>query len=81
VRTADDSGQRHSAAKVRFIVWWRDCAHQFELNPAEQAARFGAETTVPDWQARLVCSHCGSRAVNMVVTGTEQRPARPTLGI
>ena len=68
-----------AAAKVRFIVWCRDCAHQVEPDPAELAARFGAELPVPDWQARLVCSQCGSRAVNMVVTGTEQPAARPPM--
>jgi hypothetical protein len=31
------------------------------------------ETTVPDWRARLVCSHCGSHEIDMVVTGTERR--------
>jgi hypothetical protein len=28
------------------------------------AQRYGAETTVPDWSARLVCSLCGSREVD-----------------
>jgi hypothetical protein len=31
------------------------------------------ETTVPEWPPRLVCARCGSRTVDMVVTGTEQR--------
>jgi len=33
------------------------------------AERYGAEMTVPDWRARLVCSKCGSRDVDMVVSG------------
>jgi hypothetical protein len=36
------------------------------------AQRYGAEMTVPDWHARLVCSQCGSRRVDFVVTGTER---------
>jgi hypothetical protein len=28
---------------------------------------------VPEWRERLVCSACGSRNVDMVVTGTERR--------
>jgi hypothetical protein len=35
-------------------------------------ARYGADTTVSDWRERLVCSRCGSRNVDMVVTGTER---------
>jgi hypothetical protein len=37
------------------------------------AERYGAETAVPDWCEQLVCSRCGSRNVDMVVTGTERR--------
>jgi hypothetical protein len=37
------------------------------------AQRYGVETTVPDWRERLVCSRCGSRKVDMVVTGTERQ--------
>ena len=29
-----------------------------EPDPAETAGRYGAETTVPDWRERLVCSQC-----------------------
>jgi hypothetical protein len=50
-----------------------DCNHQVEPDPAEMAARYGAETTVIDWGERLVCFRCGSRTVKMVVTGTERR--------
>ena len=46
------------AAKVRMIVWCLDCRHQVEPDPTEQAERYGAETTVPDWHY-----------VDMVVTG------------
>ena len=57
------------------IVWCKGCRHQVEPDPAEMAARNGAEMAVPDWRERLVCSHCGSRRVDMVVTGTKRRPA------
>ena len=43
------------------------------ISEAPKAARYGAETPVPDWHARLVCGGCGSRRVDMVVTGTERR--------
>jgi hypothetical protein len=46
-----------------------DCRRQVEPDPAEMAQRYGAATTVLDWSARLVCSRCGSRQVDMVVTG------------
>jgi hypothetical protein len=58
-----------AAARVRLIVWCKECQHQVEPNPAEMAARYGAETPVLDWRERLVCSRCSSRQVDMVVTG------------
>ena len=36
-----------AAAGVRLIVWCRDCRHQVEPDPAEQAQRYGAEMTFP----------------------------------
>lgn len=61
-----------AAAKVRLIVWCLDCRHRVEPDPVEMAKRHGAETTVPDWHARLVCGECGSHRVDFVVTGTER---------
>jgi hypothetical protein len=58
-----------AAARVRLIVWCKDCRHQIEPDPAEMAQRYGAEMPVPDWRQRLVYSHCGSRQVDMVVSG------------
>jgi hypothetical protein len=58
-----------AAARVRLIVWCKDCRHQIEPDPAEMAQLYGAETTVPDWHERLICSKCGNREVDMVVTG------------
>jgi hypothetical protein len=62
-----------AAAQVRLIVWCKACQHHVEPDPTEQAQRCGAETTIPDWRARLVCGQCGSHNVDMVVTGTERR--------
>ena len=45
-----------ASAKVRVIVWCRDCQHQIEPDPAEHAARYGAELPVSDWVKRLKCS-------------------------
>jgi hypothetical protein len=58
-----------AAARVRLIVWCRGCHHRTEPAPAEMAARFGAEKPVLEWRERLVCSRCGSRQTDMVVTG------------
>jgi hypothetical protein len=63
-----------AAARVRLIVWCKGCQYQVEPDPAEMATRYGAETPVLDWCERLVCSKCGSREIDMVVTG-ERRPA------
>jgi hypothetical protein len=62
-----------AAAQVRLIVWCLDCRHQVEPDPSEQAQRYGAQMTVPDWRERLVCRQCGGREVDFVVTGTERR--------
>lgn len=56
-------------AGVRIIIWCKACQHQLEPDPAEMAARYGTNTPVPDWRERLVCSRCGSRNVDMVLTG------------
>jgi hypothetical protein len=62
-----------AAAGVRLIVWCRGCGHRVEPDLTEQAQRHGAGTPVPDWRQRLVCSACGSRNIDMVVTGIERR--------
>jgi hypothetical protein len=62
-----------AAARVRLIVWCRDCRHKVEPDPAEMVERYGAATTVPDWHERLRCSQCGSLNIDMVVSGTERR--------
>ena len=45
-----------ASAKVRVIVWCRDCQHQIEPDPAEMAERHGADLAVIDWVKRLKCS-------------------------
>ena len=60
-------------AKVRLIVWCKACGHQVEPDPAELARQYGADIPVRDWCERLVCSKCGGRQADMVVTGTERR--------
>jgi hypothetical protein len=62
-----------AAAEVRLIVWCKACQHQVEPDPAEMAQRYGADTSVLDWRERLVCSCCGERQADMVVTGTKRR--------
>jgi hypothetical protein len=62
-----------TAAGVRLIVWCRACGHQVEPDPAELAKRRGANIPVRDWRERLVCSKCGSRQADMVITGTKRR--------
>jgi hypothetical protein len=62
-----------AAAEVRLIVWCRDCSRQVEPDPAELASRYGAETVLLAWKERLVCSGCGSRNVDMVVSGTKRQ--------
>jgi hypothetical protein len=61
-----------AAAGVRLIVWCKECLHQVEPDPTAMAERYGAETSVLDWRDRLVCSRCGGRQVDMVVTGTKR---------
>jgi Zn finger protein HypA/HybF involved in hydrogenase expression len=63
-----------AAAHLQLIVWCKDCHHRVEPHPAKMAARYGAEMTVPDWRERLVCSQCGSRNVDMVVSGSNHDP-------
>jgi Zn finger protein HypA/HybF involved in hydrogenase expression len=62
-----------TAANVRLIVWCKTCQHQVEPDPAEHARRYGEETSVLAWRDRLVCSNCGSRAIDMVLTGAKLR--------
>jgi hypothetical protein len=64
-----------ATAHVGLIVWYLDCWHQVELDPAEMATRYGAELAVPDWRERLVCSKRGGWQVDVMVNG-RAAPAR-----
>jgi hypothetical protein len=56
-------------AHVSLVCTCGDCLHKAEPDLAEKVARHGAEMTVIEWQKRLVCSRCGSRNVDCVVSG------------
>ena len=58
-----------STAKAGLLLrtWCNRCRRWVDIDPGEQAARYGADLPVPEWAARLVCSQCGSRAVDLVV--------------
>jgi len=61
-----------ATARVRFIVWCKDCRHEVEPDAHEQAQRYGADMPVPEWAARLNCSRCGRRNTDFVVTGARR---------
>jgi hypothetical protein len=50
-------------------MWITRPTSSVERGPSD----YGAETPVLDWRDRLVCSQCGSRKVDMVVSGTVRR--------
>jgi hypothetical protein len=57
------------AAKVRLLVWCKSCWHRAEPDGADQVARYGADTAVPDRARRLRCSACEGHEVDFVVSG------------
>jgi hypothetical protein len=59
-------------AHLALIVWCKACAHQVEPDLAEQVARYGPDLTLLDWQQRLVCSRCGRRDIDFVVSGSRR---------
>jgi len=61
-----------AAAQARLVVWCRDCQHKLEPDPAEQAARYGADLPVRTLVKRLVCSQCGSTQVDFVLAGARR---------
>jgi hypothetical protein len=68
-----------AAARVRFIVWCRDCRHQGEPDPAEMANRYGPETTGADWRKRLVCSRCASHDMDRSLRWRADPISRPPI--
>jgi hypothetical protein len=55
-----------AAAQMRLVVWCKACGRRTEPDPAQQAARYGADTAVRDWHKRLVCSACRSHDLDFV---------------
>lgn len=58
---------------TQIIVWYLGCGHQVEPDVHELVERYRAETTVLDWCERLVCSKCGGREVDMLLTGQRRQ--------
>jgi hypothetical protein len=61
-----------AAAGARIIVWCKACNYQVEPDPAVMAQRYRADTAVRDWHKRLICSRCGGREVDFVLTGARR---------
>ena len=59
-------------AELRLIVWCHGCKRQVEPDRTELVERHGADTPVLDWRERLVCSKCGGRDIDFVVSGTSR---------
>src|SRR5215472_14461422 len=74
-----------AAAQVRLIVWCKACQHQVEPDPAEMAARYGADTSVLDWRERTRlfqvrwprCRFRGDRDGAAIAPPTERSPSPP----
>jgi hypothetical protein len=43
-------------AHLLLSVRRKSCQHRVDIDPDEQAARYGADLPVPAWAARLACS-------------------------
>src|SRR4051812_47558347 len=59
-----------STARAGLLLrtWCNGCGRIVDIAPAQQVAGCGADLPFPEWAARLVCSQCGSRAVDFVVS-------------
>ena len=70
-RSPDDAGRcRRSPGQAHRVV--QGMVRQVEPDPGEMAARYGADTSILEWRQRLVCSVCGSRQVDMVLSGAKR---------
>jgi hypothetical protein len=47
-------------------TWCNACRHWVDIDPGEQAERYGADLPVLEWRLRLVCPQCGSHAMDCV---------------
>ena len=63
----------NTGREVRLVVQSKDCSYLFDPDPVAMAARYGANTSFSTGTSRLVCSQCGGREVDMVLTGTKRR--------
>ena len=59
-------------ARVRLIVTCKACGRQVEPDVAALVERHGADLPVREWAARLVCSGCGAREADFVVSGSRR---------
>jgi hypothetical protein len=55
-----------AGADLLLRTWCNRCRHWVDVDPGEQAARHGADLPVLEWRTRLVCSQCGSHAMDCV---------------
>lgn len=71
-QAADDPRQRCRGPSPAYRVV-QGVPASGRAGPGREGAQYGADTSVLDWRDRLVCSKCGGRQVDMVVTGTGRR--------
>ena len=53
--------------RARLAVACEACGRHVALDPATLARRLGYDCSVPALRTRLLCSACGSRAINVQV--------------
>jgi hypothetical protein len=61
-------------AGVRLVCWCNKCLYTVYADIVVLVERYGAHIPVPEWGARLICSKCGSRNCNFIVTGNGGMP-------
>ena len=60
-------------AHLSLIAWCKACGHEVKFGAesvAELASRYGLGVSLDNWQRRLVCSSCGGRDIDSVVSGS-----------
>ena len=57
-----------STARAHLLLrtWCNRCRNIVDIDPGEQAARHDSDLPVLEWRLRLVCSQCGSHAMDYV---------------
>ena len=60
---------RYMGSTLAAHLWCKACRHHAEPDVAQLVKRYGANLPLPEWSERLVCSACGSREVDFVVSG------------